>query len=211
MNQEIGVAWLSGREKRAWDIGIATFFTPSAFGLGGLAALAIAIEMRRKPWFTQDRVGKSADILLPVTKLVTLRGPITAEISANNHSNPRASMIGKYIRKAHIDEAPQLKPVIWGQMSIVGPRPIVVQEHAEIMDILNCSEQGRYLRARAVCKPGIVTPDSHLQHVDGSEVSLYDKAMNVVEYSETASRSVDISLLRSVVTSVIGDYVGRSA
>jgi lipopolysaccharide/colanic/teichoic acid biosynthesis glycosyltransferase len=63
--------------------------------------------------------------------------------------DPRLIKLGKYIRKAHLDEIPQLINVFKGQMSIVGPRP----ERAVFVGKL--SEEIKEYRKRLNVKPGI--------------------------------------------------------
>ena len=103
------------------------------FSLIGLAltapilAVAIAlIKMTSKGpvFFNQERVGKEGEIF-NIYKLRTMRmdaekytGPVWAK-----ENDPRITLVGRFLRKAHIDEIPQLVNVLRGEMAIVGPRP----------------------------------------------------------------------------------------
>ncbi|MGH7241243.1 MAG: sugar transferase [Candidatus Saccharimonadales bacterium] len=198
-----GEAWLQSRAKRAMDVGVVALFGPPAAVLAGVSATALAIEMQRKPWFYQERVGRSPVDLMQTPKLVTLRGPIDA-VHSNGHTHERATPIGKIIRRLHIDEAPQLMLVARGQMSVVGARPAVMHEYEMTMDILSPAEQREYLHARSVVPPGIVTLDSGDQHT-GQDTSPYEKAMNVITYARTGSMSVDMDLLCATATGVVRD------
>lgn len=60
--------------------------------------------------------------------------------------DPRILPLGRFLRKSSLDELPQLLNVLRGDMSIVGPRPIVPDE---------TWRYGRYLRHYLSCRPGI--------------------------------------------------------
>jgi len=61
-------------------------------------------------------------------------------------NDPRVTWVGSFLRKSSIDELPQLLNVLRGEMSIVGPRPIVPSEIAKY---------GHYIRHYNRCRPGI--------------------------------------------------------
>lgn len=104
-----------------------------------LTALAIKAECKGPALFTQTRIGKNGH---PFT-MIKFRSMVTdAEALRDNvlvHSNragicfksktdPRITRVGRFIRRASIDELPQFLNVLLGQMAIVGPRPALPSE-----------------------------------------------------------------------------------
>jgi undecaprenyl phosphate N,N'-diacetylbacillosamine 1-phosphate transferase len=109
-----------------------------------LLTVLLALANQGKPFFFQARPGKNAR-LFNVIKFKTMndkRGPDGTLLP----DDVRLTPIGKFVRKTSLDEIPQLLNVIKGNMSIVGPRPLLV----EYMSLYS-KEQ----RRRHDVKPGI--------------------------------------------------------
>ena len=109
-----------------------------------LAIVLLAIANQGKVWFTQPRPGKGGKIF-HVIKFKTMTDARNA-VGELLSDEKRLTTAGKFVRKTSIDELPQLLNVIMGDMSIVGPRPLLV----EYLPLYN-DEQ----RRRHDVKPGI--------------------------------------------------------
>ena len=129
--------------KRAMDLtgailGI-VFFLP----LFLVVAIMIKLEDPKGPvLFKQTRVGKNARHfqMFKFRSMVTNAEQIFEDLKQHNEiegamfkmkNDPRVTKIGRFIRKTSIDELPQLWNVLRGEMSLVGPRPPLVNEVAE--------------------------------------------------------------------------------
>lgn len=90
-----------------------------------LLTLIGAIKMKGNPFFTQERPGKNEKIF----KLVKFRS-MTCEKGADGELLPdevRLTKYGKLLRSTSLDELPELMNIFVGDMSIVGPRPLLVK------------------------------------------------------------------------------------
>ncbi|MEH6585713.1 MAG: sugar transferase [Halioglobus sp.] len=105
--------------------------------------------------------------------------------------DPRVTRVGRFIRKASIDELPQLWNVLVGDMSLVGPRPPVPQEVANYT---------AYERQRLMAKPGITC----IWQVSGrSEIPFEEQVGLDIKYIVGRSLRMDIALLIRTIPAVL--------
>jgi lipopolysaccharide/colanic/teichoic acid biosynthesis glycosyltransferase len=132
--------------QRAFDLAIATAALTVAAPVLGAAALAIWLEDRGTPLFTQYRVGQYGR-LFKIYKLRTMKlDDCKDAVSPTGAKDSRITRVGKWLRKTSIDELPQLFNVLRGDMALVGPRP-------EMPFIVNKYEPWQH--CRHLRKPGI--------------------------------------------------------
>lgn len=115
-----------------------------------VVSLLIKIDSPGAAFFSQRRVGKYGR-LFRIWKFRTMRedaesgtGPVWA-----SEEDPRITRLGRFLRKSHIDELPQLINVFRGEMSLVGPRP----ERPEFVEKINRNIP--HFNNRLKVKPGI--------------------------------------------------------
>jgi Undecaprenyl-phosphate galactose phosphotransferase WbaP len=105
--------------------------------------------------------------------------------------DPRITRIGNLLRRYSVDELPQLWNVLMGQMSLVGPRPIVAAEVEKYGDCFDC-----YCRV----KPGL----TGLWQVSGRSELSYDARVALdCEYVERWSLTKDVLILARTFSSVV--------
>lgn len=122
-----------------------------------ITSVAILLEDGRPVFFTQTRAGKGLKPFI-VYKFRSMYKDADAKLKdllkdneQTGHAfkiknDPRITKVGKFIRKCSIDELPQLVNIIKGDMSIVGPRPILDWQMEE------CSD---YEKQRLIVQPGL--------------------------------------------------------
>lgn len=128
--------------KRALDLLIAVPACVLTAPLMMLIAVAIRFDSRGPVLFRQQRIGKG-DQRFELLKFRTMVADAESrvqdlfELSEDPHwlkltDDPRITRVGRLLRLTSIDELPQLWNVVVGQMSIVGPRPLVTSEDCQI-------------------------------------------------------------------------------
>ena len=106
--------------------------------------------------------------------------------------DPRLTPLGKFLRATSLDELPQLFNVLIGEMSLVGPRPIVPHEAAQYGDVATL-----FMSA----KPGMT---GHWQVSGRSEIAEYRKRVELdLEYIRDQSLGKDIEILLRTVPAVL--------
>jgi exopolysaccharide biosynthesis polyprenyl glycosylphosphotransferase len=136
------------KTKRIIDIFFAFLILIITFPLWPLITLAVKLEDRGPVFYKQKRVGKNKKIFWLI-KFRSMRkdaeksGPIWAK-----EKDPRITKVGRFLRKTHLDELPQMINILKGELSLVGPRP----ERPEFVEKLE--KQIPYYYLRHIIKPG---------------------------------------------------------
>ncbi len=125
--------------KRGIDVVLGSMLLIVTAPVVGAAALAITFVTRGNPFFAQERVGMHGH-RFKMFKLRTMVKGAHAMRQSVMHLNevdgpvfkirndPRLHPLGRFLRRASIDELPNLINVVWGDMSLVGPRPALPSE-----------------------------------------------------------------------------------
>lgn len=144
-------------------------------------------------FFKQVRVGKN-DVPFTILKFRSMNNDAPHQVATENFENPEQyiTKVGKVLRKTSLDELPQLFNVLKGDMSIIGPRPLIPQE----TDVLAMRDE--YGASRIL--PGI----TGLAQVHGrDEVTDESKAAYDGKYALNVSMLLDISIFCKTVFDVV--------
>lgn len=105
--------------------------------------------------------------------------------------DPRVTALGNFLRRSSLDELPQLFNVLMGEMSIVGPRPIVENEAARY---------GQHFALYCLVRPGI----TGLWQISGrSDVHYFERVLLDVRYVSSRTMLRDIRIILLTVPSVL--------
>ena len=126
--------------KRFFDIVISTFVLFSSFPMLILIGIIIKITSNGPAIYTHRRIGRKGKIInvlkfrtmnndnRPLEEILTDEQLDEYKKNYKIKDDPRVTKFGKFLRRTSLDELPQLINIIKGDMSIVGPRPIVLNE-----------------------------------------------------------------------------------
>ena len=115
--------------KRVFDAVVSAVAPVMLIPLFAVVAVLIKLDSEGSVIFSQKRVGKNGN-LFNVYKFRTMKVSAPHETATSDLSDPYAHItrVGRFLRKTSIDELPQLFNVLVGDMSLVGPRPLIMGE-----------------------------------------------------------------------------------
>lgn len=166
-----------------------------------ILALIVVVRLTSKGpgIYRQERVGLDQN-LFDVYKLRTMYNDAEADGQAkwSQKGDPRITPIGRFLRRTHMDELPQLWNVVTGDMSLTGPRP----ERPSI-----CEKLDRHIRdyyARNMVKPGITGLAQINLEPDCTINDVRRKQCLDLHYIETAGPWLDIRMVMATVLRMFG-------
>lgn len=155
----------------------------------GVLTVIGAFEMKGNPFFTQERPGKDEKIF----KLVKFRTMTNAKDKDGNllSDADRLTGYGKFLRNTSLDELPELFNILKGDMSVIGPRPLLVQ----YLPYYTEKEKHRH-----DVRPGL----TGLAQVNGRNSLDWEHRFECdVEYVENLSFFSDVKILLKTIQKVI--------
>jgi lipopolysaccharide/colanic/teichoic acid biosynthesis glycosyltransferase len=198
-------SWRYRYVKRAIDV-VFSLIMIAAFALPGLMiAFAIFATSRGPVFYREKRIGRNGR-LFRIWKFRSMHrnaaqrariagtesGAKILEWRMHKHlRDPRITRIGGFLRKWSLDELPQLLNVLTGDMSLIGPRPIVEAEKVLY---------GKLISAYLSATPGL----SGLWQVSGRSHIDYDKRAKLdAKYVQTWSLGTDLIILFRTIPAVL--------
>jgi lipopolysaccharide/colanic/teichoic acid biosynthesis glycosyltransferase len=193
--------------KRAFDLCVAALALVLLTPLLILIAVAIQSDSPGPVLYTQRRAGRARRVFrmykfrtMVVDADARLADVIHLNLHAGQHgdprlykiaSDPRVTRVGAFLRRYSLDELPQLVNVVKGDMSLVGPRPLMLAEDGHV---------DGSARIRATVKPGITGP----WQVGGrNELSFEEMMMLDSNYVVNWSLAGDLVLIARTIPVVL--------
>ncbi|MDX6555033.1 MAG: hypothetical protein QOD86_1228 [Miltoncostaeaceae bacterium] len=193
---EVATAAAGARElvKRALDLALAGLAIVLLAPVLLLIAMAVAIADGGPVFYTQWRVGRGGETFR-MLKFRSMR--VDAERAWTDHpgakyrDDDRITPVGRLLRRASLDELPQLLHVLSGRMSIVGPRPLPIYEAPAVPD---------WAAARWAVRPGLTCS----WQVNGRSDVNWDERMGMDRrYATGWSLREDLALMTRTVGAVL--------
>jgi exopolysaccharide biosynthesis polyprenyl glycosylphosphotransferase len=195
--------------KRTLDLGVSLLTVTLLAPLMIAIAIAIRVESRGPVFFRQPRAGRfrSSFQLIKFRSMYVDADQRKSEVEALNEAgdgvmfkireDPRVTRVGRFLRRYSLDELPQLFNVLKGEMSLVGPRPLIFPE-------TDALEEHWHLR-RLELRPGLTGP----WQIYGRSQSPFQEMVRF-DYQYVAGWSLarDIEILFATLPAVIS---GRGA
>jgi exopolysaccharide biosynthesis polyprenyl glycosylphosphotransferase len=188
--------------KRAFDVSGALIGLILLAPFAAMIALAIRLDSPGPAIFAQTRVGKGGR-LFTCYKFRTMHvgaEKMKEELAQLNEAqgalfkirdDPRMTRVGRLLRRASLDELPQLYNILRGEMSLVGPRPPLPAEVSEYME---------WHKRRLETRPGL----TGLWQVSGrSNLTFDEMCLLDIYYVENWSPALDTKILLQTIPKVI--------
>ena len=149
--------------KRVFDIIVCVFALLVLMPVLALASLAVAFESGLPVFFKHERIGRNGQPfgMFKFRSMVKNAASIGPYFTTGD--DPRITRVGRVIRRASIDELPQLINVLLGDMSLVGPRPDVAAQRSLYTDAAWAE--------RCSVRPGITGLAQAVQRSEGTQES----------------------------------------
>jgi len=201
--RRFGLTRSSAAIKRTMDILGAALGLLAVAPMMALIALTIRLDSRGPVFFRQTRVGRGGERfeMLKFRSMVPgadeMRDELVARAGADGDlfklsEDPRMTRVGRVLRSTSLDELPQLVNVLRGDMSLVGPRPLIVDEDALVRG---------WQRRRLELTPGMTGP---WQILGSTRVPLGEMVKMDYLYIANWSLLGDVKIILRTVLHVLG-------
>lgn len=179
--------------KRIFDI-IFALLVLIVFGWIIFICIIVAhFSTRTSGLYLQERIGKGAKPF----NLYKIRSMRVVDINNNSsttiNNDPRVTSFGRFIRKTKIDELPQFINVLIGNMSIVGPRPTVLEDF---------NKMNEFQKKRFSVMPGLT---GQTQITGNTSLSWPNRILIDLKYIDNWSISLDISIIIKTVLLIMSN------
>lgn len=184
--------------KRGMDIVISSLVLVLGLPIWLLISLAVKKADKGPVIYSQERVGLNGRTYM-MHKFRSMRVDAeVAGISWTASNDPRVTRVGRFLRRTHLDEAPQLINVLKGEMSLVGPRPerpFYVEKYSRVLP-----SYPRRLRV----KPGVTGWNQvHMEDMNESVEFIQERLRHDFFYIENMSLRLDMEIIFRTVLRIL--------
>jgi exopolysaccharide biosynthesis polyprenyl glycosylphosphotransferase len=193
--------------KRTFDVAVSAFSLAVLAPVFVMVALLIKLDSRGPSFFGQERIGEGQRRfrMWKFRTMVVDAEDLKADVAhLNIHvqeggdgcmfkiaDDPRVTRVGRVLRRFSLDELPQLVNVLVGEMSLVGPRPLIPDEHRHVKG---------WQRRRLDLKPGI----TGLWQANGRSAIPFDEMVTLdYRYVTNWSLGRDVELILRTIPQVL--------
>jgi exopolysaccharide biosynthesis polyprenyl glycosylphosphotransferase len=197
INPEIMRPW-EEVAKRTLDVVVSLMVVVIGFPFWLCIAALVKLSSHGPVLYWQERVGKNGKIF-HIYKFRSMFIDADAEGDQwATKNDPRVTSFGRFLRKVHLDEIPQLINVLKGDMSLVGPRPEMIR----FVHIL--SQEIPYYNRRLRVRPGITgLYQAMVDKYDENIEDVRDRVRYDLMYIESMSFRLDLKILLRTLYTVI--------
>jgi exopolysaccharide biosynthesis polyprenyl glycosylphosphotransferase len=183
------------RLKRSLDIAIGAAGTLSLVVIGPLVFALNLLGNRGPLLYRQPRVGRRGQVF-SIVKFRSMR-PDSGPSSWTQEHDDRVTRIGRFLRRSHIDELPQMVNILRGDLSIVGPRP----EQPHYVEEL--SQKLPFYDLRHLVRPGLTGWAQVKYGYGGSDEDAIEKLQYEFFYLRHQSLSLDVIIIIQTLRRVL--------
>ena len=185
--------------KRIFDMIVALVCLTVGLPVYLLIALAIVIDDFGNPLFIQRRVGKDGRVFRMVKFRTMYRNADQMKealvlqnecdsVHFKMENDPRITRVGKFLRKTSLDETPQALNILTGSMTVIGPRPFIPSEQAQLpMD-------------RLMVKPGL---SCYWQLTNTTKMGIEEQLELDYRYIREMSPGTDLKLIGKTIMMIL--------
>jgi exopolysaccharide biosynthesis polyprenyl glycosylphosphotransferase len=208
--------------KRIIDLVLAAVGLALTWPLWGLIAVAVKMDSPGPVFFQQERLGQDGKPFHIIKFRTMLQDAERAGPQFACHGDPRITRVGRILRKARLDELPQLYNILKGEMSFIGPRPereVFIQKFQQMVPDLRegrpvpnpqgvlepCSYRERipYYSYRLLVKPGITGWAQVMHRYAATLEETQEKLRYDLYYIKNMSLFLDLAILLKTIRIVL--------
>ena len=186
------------RAKRLLDVAAVLLLAPLWLPLAAGVALAVRFDSKGPALYSQPRVGRDGQVFTLWKFRSMVHGLQAPGVHFAQADDPRITRVGRVLRRTRLDELPQLLNVLWGDMSLIGPRP---EQTAFVRDFAATIPSYPY---RHLVRPGLTgwaqVQQGYADSADSTRIKLSYDLYYVAHYSLALDLLIAAKTVKTICT-----------